>query len=52
MLSTNEKSLQNQSNDIEEFITMIKELNPGEKHEVKGILKGIMLMREMDKQAG
>ena len=47
-LETERKELENQTKDIEEMISLLKQLTSGEKREIKGIMIGL----QMAKQAG
>ena len=47
-LETERKELENQTKDIEEMISLLKQLTSGEKREIKGIMSGL----QMAKQAG
>ena len=47
-LETERKELENQTKDIEEMISLLKQLTSGEKREIKGIMIGL----PMAKQAG
>ena len=47
-LETERKELENQTKDIEEMISLLKQLTSGEKREIKGIMIGL----QMEKQAG
>lgn len=47
-LETERKELENQTKDIEEMISLLKQLTSGEKREIKGIMIGL----RMAKQAG
>ena len=47
-LETERKELENQTKDIEEMISLLKQLTSGEKREIKGIMIGL----QMGKQAG
>lgn len=47
-LETERKGLENQTKDIEEMISLLKQLTSGEKREIKGIMIGL----QMAKQAG
>ena len=47
-LETERKELENQTKDIEEMISLLKQLTSGEKREIEGIMIGL----QMAKQAG
>ena len=47
-VKTERKELENQTKDIEEMISLLKQLTSGEKREIKGIMIGL----QMAKQAG
>ena len=47
-LETERKELENQTKDIEEMISLLKQLTSGEKREIKGIMIGL----QMATQAG
>ena len=44
-LETERKELENQTKDIEEMISLLKQLTSGEKREIKGIMIGLQLIR-------
>lgn len=44
-LETERKELENQTKDIEEMISLLKQLTSGEKREIKGIMIGLQMAK-------
>lgn len=51
MMATRENTLDNQTEDVKEFISLLKDLDYGEKREIKGIMIGIRLTKQLDAAA-
>lgn len=47
-LKMENKELKKQTEDIEEMISLLKQLTSGEKREVKGIMIGIKMAKQME----
>lgn len=45
-LETERKELENQTKDIEEMISLLKQLTSGEKREIKGIMIGLQMAKQ------
>lgn len=48
MMATRENTLDNQTEDVKEFISLLKDLDYGEKREIKGIMIGIRLTKQLN----
>lgn len=46
-LETERKELENQTKDIEEMISLLKQLTSGEKREIKGIMIGLQMAKQV-----
>lgn len=51
MSTTRENTLDNQTEDVKEFISLLKDLDYGEKREIKGIMIGIRLTKQLNTAA-
>lgn len=51
MMVTRENTLDNQTEDVKEFISLLKDLDYGEKREIKGIMIGIRLTKQLNAAA-
>ena len=47
-LETERKELENQTKDIEEMISLLKQLTSGEKREIKGIMIGLQMAKQAE----
>ena len=48
-LETERKELENQTKDIEEMISLLKQLTSGEKREIKGIMIGLQMAKQRNR---
>lgn len=51
MTAVRENTLDNQTEDVKEFISLLKDLDYGEKREIKGIMIGIRLTKQLNTAA-
>lgn len=51
MTAVRENTLDNQTEDVKEFISLLKDLDYGEKREIKGIMIGIRLTKQLNAAA-
>ena len=51
MMATRENTLDNQTEDVQVFISLLKDLDYGEKREIKGIMIGIRLTKQLNAAA-
>ena len=48
MTAVRENTLDNQTEDVKEFISLLKDLDYGEKREIKGIMIGMRLTKQLN----
>lgn len=48
MAAVRENTLDNQTEDVKEFISLLKDLDYGEKREIKGIMIGMRLTKQLN----
>lgn len=51
MAAVRETTLDHQTEDVKEFISLLKDLDYGEKREIKGIMLGIKLTKQINAAA-
>lgn len=48
MAAVRENTVDNQTEDVKEFISLLKDLDYGEKREIKGIMIGMRLTKQLN----